>query len=113
MRAAPLSMSNDVLRNSLTGAQRRAHSWGERDRVTFDPGKESIRIIHPECGDDEEFVLLGTLFDCQLTMHPCLQGLLNTCRPKIRALSSLDLVKGSRKGYVLSFDSLFATWPFW
>ena len=85
----PVSMSNDMLRNSLTGAQRRAHSWGERNRVTFDPGKESIRIIHPECGDDEEFVLLGTLFDCQLTMDPCLQGLLNTCRPKIRALLKL------------------------
>ena len=88
----PVSMSNDVLRNSLTGAQRRAHSWGERNMVTFDPGKESIRIIHPECGDDEEFVFLGTRFDCQLTMDPCLQGLLNTCRPKIRALLKLRYI---------------------
>jgi hypothetical protein len=57
--------------------------------VCFDPSKEAIRIIHPDFGDDEEFVLLGTLFDCHLTMQPCLDALLKVLRPKVAALVRL------------------------
>ena len=55
----PATVSDDVLRSSLAGAQRRAHAWGARNRVTFDPAKESIRIIHPELGEDGDFVFLA------------------------------------------------------
>ena len=85
-------MSNDILRKSLEDAQRRTHEWGEKNRVSFDPGKESIRIIHPSQGDNEEFVLLGTLFDCKLTMQPCIDSLLTRLRPKIRAIVKLKHV---------------------
>ena len=37
-------------------------------------------------GDDATFRLLGILFDCELTMEPCLVALLNKLRPKVRAL---------------------------
>ena len=96
--SCPEAMSNDVLKASLGEAQHRAHEWGERNRVTFDPTKESIRIIHPTQGDAEEFVLLGTLFDCQLTMSPCIDSLLKTLRPKVRAILKLK--------HVLSMPSL-------
>ena len=56
--ACPVAVSNDVLRSSLLEAQYRAHAWGARNRVCFDPAKESIRIIHPNLGDEEESVLL-------------------------------------------------------
>ena len=82
-------MSNQVLEDSLIEAQHRTHVWGTHNRVSFDPTKEAIRIIHPEDGDAEEFVLLGTLFDCQLSMVPCIDRLLNTLRPKVRALARL------------------------
>ena len=81
-----LHSSNDVLLDRLRETQRRAHVWGEYNRVSFGPSKESIRIIHPDDGDDEEFILLGTLFDCKLSMRPCLDQLLKTLRPKVRAL---------------------------
>ena len=87
--SCPVAMSNDVLKISLGEAQVRVHEWGERNRVTFDPTKESIRIIHR---DAEEFVLLGTLFDCQLTMLPCIDSLLKTLRPKVRAILKLKHV---------------------
>ena len=96
--SCPVAMSNDVLKANLGEAQVRAHEWGERNRVTFDPTKESIRIIHPTLGDAEEFVLLGTLFDCQLTMLPCIDSLLKTLRPKVRAILKLK--------HVLSMPSL-------
>ena len=84
--SCPVEVSSDTLRSSLAEAQERAHTWGAHNRVCFDPSKEAIRIIHPLHGDDEEFVLLGTLFDCHLSMDPCLDGLLKTLRPKVRAL---------------------------
>ena len=84
--SCPVAVSNDTLRTSLHEAQHRAHDWGARNRVCFDPTKEAIRIIHPDQGDAEEFVLLGTLFDCRLSMLPCLDGLLKTLRPKVAAL---------------------------
>ena len=48
-----------------------------------------INIIHSDEGDDSEFVLLGTRFDCCLTMEPCIAHLLNKLRPKVRAMLSL------------------------
>ena len=33
--------------------------------------------------------MLGTLFDCSLTMIPCLEGILSKIRPKIRAMLRL------------------------
>ena len=87
--SCPVTMSNDQLRNDLGEAQRRAHLWGEKNRVSFDPTKEAIRIIHPDYGDDEEFVLLGTLFDCQLSMTTCLDAVLSTLRPEVRTIVKL------------------------
>ena len=46
-------------------------------------------ILHPSLGVGEDFKLLGTLFDCKLTMLPCLEKLLTKIRPKIRALLRL------------------------
>ena len=84
-----MSTTNDVLRSSLGEAQTRAHTWGANNRVSFDPSKEAIRIIHPEFGDEEEFVLLGTVFDCRLSMESCLSGLLKTLRAKVFALTRI------------------------
>ena len=85
----PVTMSNQVLSDSLTEAQHRTHMWGTQNRVSFDPTKEAIRIVHPVDGDAEEFVLLGTLLDCQLSLSPCIDSLLKTLRPKARALARL------------------------
>ena len=53
----PVTMSNQVLSDSLTEAQHRTHMWGTQNRVSFDPTTETIRIVHPADGDAQEFVL--------------------------------------------------------
>ena len=90
--SCPVAVSNDTLRASLQDAQHRAHVWGVQNRVCFDPNKEAIKIIHPEYGDADTFVLLGTLFDCHLTMDPCLEGLLQQLRAKVFALVKIQHV---------------------
>ena len=42
--SCPASMSNAVLRDSLGEAQTRIHQWRERDRVTFDPSKNTFTL---------------------------------------------------------------------
>ena len=88
--SCPTAVSSDILKASLKDAQHRAHIWGARNRVCFDPNKEAIRIIHPVQGDTETFVLLGVLFDCQLSMVPCLDGLLSQLRAKVFALVKIQ-----------------------
>jgi len=78
-------VSNDVLIGDLRDAQQRAHAWGHEHRVSFDPTKEHINVLHPQFGDDSTFNLLGTLIDCRLTMDPCIDSVISKM-PKIKAL---------------------------
>jgi hypothetical protein len=80
------SVSENIVWDELTEIQHRTHEWGRKNQVEFDPSKEFLVIVHP-LGDD--FKLLGTLFDCKLTMVPCLEALLSKIRPKMRALLRL------------------------
>ena len=47
--------------SSLCEAQQRAHTWGEKSRVCFDPSKEHIHVIHPDDGDDAEGIEAGVV----------------------------------------------------
>ena len=42
--------------------------------------------MHPCKKNDVHFTMLGTLFDCALSMKPCIDQILARARPKIRAL---------------------------
>ena len=88
----PMHVSNDLVKAELEEAQGRAHAWGRRHRVTFDPSKESIHIVHPLYNEGSEFKELGTLLDSALTMRPLIDHLLSKLRPKIRALARLKYV---------------------
>jgi len=79
-------VSNDVLIGDLRDAQQRTHAWGQEHRVSFDPTKEHIKVLHPQFGDDSTFKLLGTLIDCRLTMDPCIDSVISKIWPKIKAL---------------------------
>ena len=72
--------------SDLENVQQRAHDWGRRHRVTFDPSKESFHIIHPLFDDESSFKLLGTLLDSALSMKPLVDALLVKIRPKVRAI---------------------------
>jgi len=79
-------VSPNVIVSDLENVQQRAHDWGRRHRVTFDPSKESFHIIHPLFDDESSFKLLGTLLDSALSMKPLVDALLVKIRPKVRAI---------------------------
>ena len=56
--------------DELQGMQERAHAWGRKNRVSFDPGKENFVILHPLVHAGDTFKLLGTLVDPSLSMRP-------------------------------------------
>ena len=89
MTHAPHLMNEDFVFDELREVQTRTHAWGRRNQVQFDPAKELFCVIHPTQGSGDDFKLLGTHFDCALTMQPCIEGILSKIRPKIRALIRL------------------------
>jgi len=89
MTSVAQTTSNDILIKELEGMQQRAHRGGERNQIEFDPSKEYFKILHPSLHVGEDFRVLGTFFDCALTMMPGLEKLLSKIRPKIRALLRL------------------------
>jgi hypothetical protein len=89
MTSVPQHVSNDVVLHELGETQARAHAWGSRNQVQFDPSKEYMKILHPSLGAGDDFKLLGTLFDARLSMQSCLDDLLAKIRPKIRAMLRL------------------------
>ena len=89
MTHAPQLMNEELIFEELREVQNRTHEWGRKNQVEFDPSKEFFCIIHPSqwCGDDVK--ILGSLFDCSLSMQPCIDGILSKIRPKIRAIVRL------------------------
>ena len=78
-RATP----NDEIVENMQTCRQDVHRWGKRNRVSFDPAKEHILIIHPASGDGEVFRLLGCMTDCKLTMVPAIEKILVQIKPKI------------------------------
>ena len=62
------------------------HKWGVKNRVTFEPSKEFILIVHSSFGIGEDFKVLGCLFDVRLSMESAIEKVLNIIRPKVKAL---------------------------
>ena len=81
-RLAPLE---EVL-EELADCSSRVHRWGRRNRVSFDPGKEHLVVIHPNEFHGEPFKLLGLMIDLDLRMHTEIDQLLSKIRPKSTAI---------------------------
>ena len=54
------------IREDLETCRHRVHKWGVRNRVSFDPAKEHIVVIHPSKNEGESFKLLGCMVDPDL-----------------------------------------------
>ena len=81
--------SEYILMDELQGMQERAHAWGMKNRVSFDPGKENFVLLHSLVYTGDSCKLLGTLVDPSLSMRPCIESILSKARPKIRNLLRL------------------------
>ena len=82
-------ISNDLVISELQEIQQRAHAWGNRNRVTFDPAKEHFHILHPLYGEGTQFKLLGILLDSEFNMTPLIDSILAKITPKIRAIERM------------------------
>ena len=70
----------------LSDCRRRVHSWGVANRVSFDPAKEHLVVIHPSQSHGEPFKLLGLMIDLDLRMHTAIDQLLSKIRAKSTAI---------------------------
>ena len=70
----------------LTKCRDRVHKWGTANRVSFDPAKEHMVVIHPTENSGESFRLLGLMIDLDLRMHTAIDQLLSKIRPKSTAI---------------------------
>ena len=59
---------------------------GSRNRVAFEPTKETIAIIHPRDGEGDPFKILGCYFDVQLKMDLAINKVVTHVKPKVQAL---------------------------
>ena len=59
----PAELSESFVLEDLSEAQRKAHIWGRRNQVTFDPSKEHFQIVHPSREESVTFRLLGSVID--------------------------------------------------
>ena len=82
----PTSMLNAQVRQKMVVSRNHVHSWGHRNRVTFDSGKEAVVILHPAHGEGPDFKFLGCIFDVKLTMQSAIDNIVPTARAKMRAL---------------------------
>ena len=52
----------------------------------FDGTKEHFDIVHPTRGEGDPFKLLGLVFDCKLRMDEAVGAIIQSARPKCKAL---------------------------
>ena len=58
----------DTIFQEPRAAQKELHDWGRTNQVAFDPGKESLHILHKRWHQGEDFKILGVVFDGALRM---------------------------------------------
>ena len=74
------------VQNTLQKCRENVHKWGKANRVSFDPSKEYLVVLHPSAYHGEAFKLLGCMVDTDLAMDSAIDLLLTKIRPKIRAI---------------------------
>ena len=102
-------MPNDILFRSMQEVQNSLHAWRRANRVSFDPGKESMHIISKITPSASEFKLLGVDFDCKLTMHIAIRSCTIEAAWKLKPILRTQRYFNDRelitlfKSHVLSF----------
>ena len=86
MRCYLSSTLKDFILPDLRHMQTKLHSWGERNRVTFDASKESFHILSRRNGYGGSFKLLGITFDPELSMYAAIQECVGAANWKLQAL---------------------------
>jgi hypothetical protein len=62
------------------------HKWGRANRVSFDPSKKHLVVLHPSAYHGAAFKFLGCMIDTDLAMESAIDLLITKIRPKITAI---------------------------
>ena len=82
-KSFPANTPEETLRAEMQSCQAELHQWGSGNQVQFDAAKESMHILAPfSRGSNDEFKLLGLIFDSSLTMQSELHHLVGNVRWK-------------------------------
>ena len=65
------------VQNTLQTCRDRVHKWGKTNRVSFDPSKEHLVVLHPSEYHGACFKLLGCMVDTDLMMHTAIDQFLS------------------------------------
>ena len=74
------------IQNTLQKCRDEVHKWGRTNRVSFDPSKEHLVVLHPVANHGACFKFLGCMVDTDLRMLTAIDQLLTRIRPKITAI---------------------------
>ena len=74
------------VQDTLQQCREKIHTWGKANRVSFDPSKEHLVVLHPAEYHGPCFKLLGLMVDTDLAMESAIDSLLTKIRPKIKAI---------------------------
>ena len=105
----PADTSNEDILNSNGACQESLHAWGTKNRVSFDPGKESSHVICQHDAVGGNCKILGIMFDPQLTMKTAVDDLVHEVRWKrmtllrSRRYYDVDKMIDLWKAHILSF----------
>ena len=82
----PGNTSNEDIFAELEDCQKKVHHWGEINRATFEPTKESFAILDLTNPVAENFRMLGSWFDGKLTMNVNVEKMAGKAKSKVMAL---------------------------
>ena len=74
------------VQGTLERCRRDVHKWGKTNRVSFDPAKEHLVILHPVHSQGPAFKLLGCMVDTDLRMQSAVDQLMAKINRKITAI---------------------------
>ena len=95
--------------SDLQRCQQTLHKWGQANRVTFDPAKESFHILDRRRPSGDLFRFLGVTFDPQLVMSAACFEIAGQAHCRLRSLLrckqffSMQTLVRHYKSQVLSF----------
>ena len=78
------SLPVEGVKTELDKCKKTVHKWGATNRVSFDPMKEHVVILHPTVGHGESFRLLGCMIDTDLRMPPASNSSCQKYVPKLQ-----------------------------
>ena len=85
-RCFDAEIESEKILTECAECQKKLHTWGKANRVSFDPSKESIHVMGRAHPVGEGFKILGIQYDLQLLMGDCIDSVCADASWKLKAI---------------------------